>query len=468
MKKNGKLQIILIVTLLVILLGGGGTIVAMSYLKDAEQPETEEVDPNSFAAWGKQDCFAEVPAMLVEGTKIAKPVDYGSKNYLFIVSGTTVENYQDYLLLLEEYGFTKHVDNGEGLDNGAVLSVTYTKEDLVVTVFHMRNIEKTYISVNPDMKLSKHLKYDDSYLEGNKEGAETTLALLEQFQTGNSLVIQLKNGHFIISDGGREGMLSYLLDYLEGLVPEGETPVIEAWFFTHPHSDHMGVLKELMEEPEQASRIRVNGVYYNMPGENANTKDTGAAKWSSYLKYGMSSLKTQEGKRTQLYRIQTGQRYYFNDITIDIPFTQEQLVPEAYLADINEASTWCMANIEDQRVLFTGDADKGAMKNVMKLYSSEYLSVDVQTSFHHSSNTWDVYTEYAPVETILVTRNALATDNLGIEGNTHLLTKDCEILTYAEGTKVLTFPYARGTAEVLPKLEWKYHTPEEIAARDAQ
>ena len=226
-------------------------------------------------------------------------------------------------------------------------------------------------------------------------------------------------------------MLSYLLDYLEGLVPEGETPVIEAWFFTHPHSDHMGVLKELMEEPEQASRIRVNGVYYNMPGENANTKDTGAAKWSSYLKYGMSSLKTQEGKRTQLYRIQTGQRYYFNDITIDIPFTQEQLVPEAYLADINEASTWCMANIEDQRVLFTGDADKGAMKNVMKLYSSEYLSVDVQTSFHHSSNTWDVYTEYAPVETILVTRNALATDNL-CRGNEGTYLPLCK--RYSEGT----------------------------------
>ena len=468
MKKNGKLLIILIVAMLVLLLGGGGTIVAMSYLKNAEQPETEEVDQNSFAAWGKQDCFAEVPAMLVDGTKIAKPVDYGSKNYLFTVTGTSVENYQDYLVLLEEYGFTKHVDNGEGLDHGAVQSATYTKEDLVVTVFHMRNIEKTYISVNPDMKLSKHLKYDESYLDGNKEGAETTVALLEQFQTGNSLVIQLKNGHFIISDGGREGMLPYLPDYLEGLVPEGEKPVIEAWFFTHPHGDHMGVMKELMEEPEQTNRIYVNGVYYNMPGDNSNTKDSGAAKNSSYIKYGMAALKTEEGKKTELYRIQTGQRYYFNDITIDIPFTQEQLVPEAYLADANEASTWCMVNIGDQRVLFTGDADKGAMKNVMKLYSSEYLTVDVLTSFHHSANTWEAYTEYAPSETILVTGSELSMGNLGIEGNTHLLTKDCEILTYAEGTKVLTFPYARGTAKVLPNLEWKYHTAEEIAARDAE
>jgi len=468
MKKKGKLQIILIVALLVILLGGGGTIIVMSYLKNANNQASEGIDPNSFAAWGEQECFAEVPAMLVEGTKIAKPVDYGSKNYLFTVSGTTVENYQDYLLSLEEYGFEKYVDNGEGLDNGAVLSVTYTKNDLVVTVFHMRNIEKTYISINPEMKLSEHLKYNDSYVEGNKEGAKTTLALLEQFQTGNSLVIQLKNGHFIISDGGREGMLSYLLDYLEGLVPEGEKPVVEAWFFTHPHSDHMGVLKEFMEEPQQASRICVEGVYYNMPGENANTKDTGASKWSSFLKYGVSTLKTKEGKKTEVYRVQTGQRYYFNDITIDIPFAQEQLVPEAYLGDINEASTWCMINIEGQKVLMTGDADKGAMKNVMKLYSSEYLTVDVQTSFHHSSNTWDVYTEYAPAETILVTRMELATDNLGIEGNTHLLTKDCEILTYAEGTKVLTFPYTRGSAKVLTNLEWKYHTPEEIAIRDAQ
>ena len=70
MKKKGKLQIILIVALLVILLGGGGTIIVMSYLKNANNQASEGIDPNSFAAWGEQECFAEVPAMLVEELRL--------------------------------------------------------------------------------------------------------------------------------------------------------------------------------------------------------------------------------------------------------------------------------------------------------------------------------------------------------------------------------------------------------------
>ena len=463
MKKNGKLQIILIIVVLVLLLGGGGTIAAMSYMKNVQNAEAEESAMVSFAEWFDEDYFDQVPAMMPEVGKIGDAVDYGNENYLIDVNGTTVEDYQAYLLSLEENGFKKHVDNGEGLDSGAVLTATYINDDeLVVTVTHIKNIEKTYVSINPDMPLSPHLFYNESYVANNIEGAETTLSLLEQFEVGNSFVIQLKNGHFIISDGGVGMMLPYLLDYLGGLVPEGQKPVVEAWFFTHPHDDHMGVMTAFTEHPEYASRVVVNGIYYNMLGANANAKDGGAAKNSSMIKYGSSSLKSEKGMKPEIYRIQTGQRYYFNDITIDITFTQEQIVPDTYFADANEASTWCMVTIEEQRILMVGDADKGAMKNVMRTYSSEYLSVDILTSFHHSVNTWDTYTDYAEVETVLVTRYGM---NMKYDSNHHLQSSVDEILSYVDGTKILTFPYAKGTAKSLPNLTWEYHTAEQIANR---
>ena len=462
MKKNGKMQIILIVGMLVLLLVGGGVLAGVSYMEKSKE-EAEANAMVSFAEWFDEDYFDQVPAMLPEEGKIGDAVDYGNENYLIDVNGTTVEDYQAYLLLLEENGFEKHVDNGDGLDNGAVLTATYVNEDeLVVTVTQVKNIEKTYISINPDMPLSPNLFYNESYVANNKEGAQTTLSLLEQFEVGNSFVIQLKNGHFIISDGGVADMLPYLLDYLEGLVPEGQKPVVDAWFFTHPHDDHMGVMNGFVNNPEYASRVVVNGIYYNTLGANANTKDGGAAKNSSAIKYGASSLKSEKGMKPEIYRIQTGQRYYFNDITIDITFTQEQILPDTYFADANEASTWCMVTIEGQRVLMVGDADKGAMKNVMRAYSSEYLAVDILTSFHHSINTWNTYTDYAPVDTVLVTRYGM---NMNYDTNHYLQDNVDEILSYVDGTKVLTFPYVKGTATKIPNLTWEYHTAEQIQNR---
>ena len=206
----------------------------------------------------------------------------------------------------------------------------------------------------------------------------------------------------------------------------------------------------------------VEGFYYNEPNDNVIGICPGTLSNIIYLKQAAGFCRTSKGEAPKIYRPQTGQRYYFNDIMIDIVFTQEQILPETYFGDINEASTWCMVTIEEQKILMTGDADKGAMKNVMRTYSSEYLSVDILTSFHHSVNTWNTYTDYAPVETILVTRYGM---NMNYDSNHYLQKNVDEILSYVDGTKVLTFPYEKGTAISLPNLKWEYHTAEQIANR---
>lgn len=461
--KLRKIMPIAFLAFLGVLVIAGGIFVAISSAQSKpEQVVEENVEIKTFKDIFEQELYEEVPAMIVEGTKVGDSVDYGQGNYLIDVNGTNVEDYQEYLKSLETAGFTKYADNGEGLDKGAVLSATYTKDKLVVTVTHLNRLDKTYISVSENLPLSDHLFYKDEYVANNKEGAQTTMSLLEQFEVGNSFVIQLKNGHFVISDGGVEHMLPYLLDYLEGLVPEGEKPVIEGWFFTHPHGDHTGVMDGFGEHKEYASRIVVEGIYYNAPGANAFTKDQGATTASQNLIFSSMALRNSQGKAPSVYRIQTGQRYYFNDITIDIVMTQEQLLPEDYFADINEASTWCLLTIEGQKVVLTGDADKGSMKNVMRTYSQEYLTVEIISSFHHSVNTWNVFTDYCTASTVLVTRYGM---NMNYEANHYLQTAVDEILSYVDGTKVLKFPYKVGKYKSLPNLQWKYHTEEQIQNR---
>ena len=137
----------------------------------------------------------------------------GAGTYVACVEDTTREDYEAYLRQAEEHGFVKYADNGEGLDN-AVFCSTYTKDGLVLTVSYYSREKKTSISVYQDFPLSEHLIYQDSYVEGNKEGAKTRLHMREVRQLGNSFVFQLKNGHFIISDGGMDHDHLYLLDYL--------------------------------------------------------------------------------------------------------------------------------------------------------------------------------------------------------------------------------------------------------------
>lgn len=464
--KKGKIVSIVFLSFLSLLLVSAIVFIAVAEGRAKETPEEEKPDIAMYSELFDVEFYEEVPIMEAPNGKVGTSEDYGQENYLIDVNGTTVEDYRTYLQLLEATGFTKYVDNGEqGLDNGAVYTASYTKGDLVVTVAYLTRIEKTYISVSENLPLSDHLIYSESYAAGNKEGAKTTLSLLEQFEVGNSFVIQLKNGHFLVSDGGVAEMLPYLIDYLESLVPAGEKPVIEGWFFTHPHGDHSGVMDGVMDHPEYAERVVVEGVYYNKPGRNAFAKDSAAQTTSQTLVYAAMALRNSQGVKPNVYRMQIGQRYYFSDITVDVVMTQEQILPDNYFADINEASTWCLCTIDGQTVLLTGDADKGSMKAVMRTYSQEYLSVDMMSSLHHSINTWDVFTDYCTVKTILVTRYGMNMNAPYCDPNHYLEQNVDEILSYVDGTKVLTFPYTVGKAKSLPNLTWKYHTEEQIKNR---
>ena len=49
-----------------------------------------------------------------------------------------------------------------------------------------------------------------------------------------------------------------------------------------------------------------------------------------------------------MYRLQTGQRYYFCDITMDIVLSQQHLEQAMFAEDLNDSCTWCMYTIEEQ------------------------------------------------------------------------------------------------------------------------
>jgi len=371
------------------------------------------------------------------------------------ITDATVEDYYLYQEMLEQSGFQKCVDNGiDGLAKN-VWNVSYIRDELLVTIIHMKKRKRIYITAKNGAKFSKHLFYDEEYITTNCKDAVTKLHMSELHTYGDSFIIQLKNGHFILDDGGMPADTPYLLDYLEELTPEGEKPIIEGWFVSHGHGDHMGALILFDECPELAERIYVEGVYFSEPEINGETVQQGIK--------GVEKCRTVSGEIPNIYRPQTGQRYYFNDITIDVLHTQEQLPRAAYCNGFNDSSTWLLYTIEGQTFLHAGDAGRGSIGVVMDTYDEDMFEFDIIASFHHGQNIYDVYVDYFKYKTVLYTTflKGSQTANWHTEDNERMQENAMECMSWGDGGKILTFPYKIGTAENIPMKEWIYHLDRE-------
>jgi beta-lactamase superfamily II metal-dependent hydrolase len=393
-----------------------------------------------------------IPAMKTANGKQESWQNGGNSNYVVTIANTTKEEYLSYQELLTEYGFEKCAENAEGI-GGTVFSATFTRGEMVLTVVYYALEQKTSISfyVGP---VSKHLNYKEEYVAQNVPGAKTKMHMVELWRFGNSFVFQLKNGHFIISDGGTWVDLPYLLDYLETLVPEGELPIVDAWFITHAHGDHCGALMGFLDNTEWMKRLYVNGVYFSEPNDWVQSKCGGDLQIPK-MKWATKWLIREDGEYCEFYRPQTGQRYYFNDLTIDVLLCQEQVPVEDYHGDLNTSSTVTVITVEGQKLFFSGDIHQEGLRFIIRNYTKEYLTLDFFTLNHHGFNTCNEFTDYATVKVGLLTLQHTLPIRM-IRETKRMIAKMEETMMWGEGTKVLTFPYELGTVETMPKTEWKY------------
>lgn len=393
--------------------------------------------------------FKRIPAVSKQGICVADAADYGDENYVISLSRTSADTYREYLAVLDADGFSKYAENDI---NGDVFAATYTKENLVLTVSFMARTGEMYISAKEDLPLSAHLRFDEELLAGIVPGAKTVLSMHQVPEYGNCYVLKLKNGHFIVNDGGFPGNLEPLLDTLEQ--EAGGKPVVEAWFVSHEHWDHAGVLDKLATDGF-ADRIFVDGIYVSQVSAAARkitvpetSQEVGTCKRSA------PALKTAAGETTPVYRVHAGERYYFCDISVDVLYTQEQFRLDRYVSNLNVSSTWLMYNIEGQKFLLCGDTELPNMRDCVKLYDRAYWDVDIMNVHHHGLNLYIDDLGYFKAKTMLYstwgTYSIYWRPKVTLEQNLTIQKEHCqEFMSYMDGGKRLTFPYEVGTAENL-------------------
>ena len=393
--------------------------------------------------------FKRVPVVNQKGLCVADAAHYGDDNYVIALHRISLDTYRDYLKILETDGFSKFADNGENGIDGDVFAANYTKDALVVTVSFMARTGEMYISAKEGLLLSAHLQKVEC--DDRIPGAKTTLTMHQVPDFGNCYVIRLKNGHYIINDGGFPDNIDPLLDALEQ--EAGGKPVVEGWFVSHEHWDHIGVLDKLAENQELAERISINGIYVSQVRQTVQKrtawdKEVGACKRSA------PKLKTAAGETTPVYRVHAGERYCFCDISVEVLYTQEQFRLDRYVDNLNASCTWLMYHIENQTFLVCGDTELSNMRDCAAIYAPGFWNVDVMNHHHHALNLYTDDLGYFKTKTLLYstwgTYSIYWRPKIVLQQNLEIQKDHCqEYMSYMDGGKKLTFPYEIGTAENL-------------------
>jgi len=413
--------------------------------------------------------FQRIPLMQGSNISIGSVQDFGSRDYMVKVSGSTASEYKSYLDTLRSAGFKKHSDNGAEAMEGYVHTAAYTSGKLRVVVYHIIRENATYITASYSRPLSEHLIYKDEYVKNLPKNAKTKVHLFQLANNGSCIIIQLKNGHFVIHDGGNTYDAPYFMDYMRNLVPSGKI-VVEAWFISHPHGDHYGVLHEMYyNNPEYAKEFIVNGVYFHYPHRSMGSHTSESEQCNGVF---ATQFKDENGRITKVYRPQLGQRYYFCDTIVDICLTTEQLDPNTFGTDVNNTSFWCKTFIDGrkgQTILINGDSAQGGHNRAIELYDKSYFVLDTYVVSHHGMNVYNNFVKHITPKTLLYPcfRAGSLYKATGPEGqnwshfareteNAALRKKSQEYYSHGHGTVVMTFPYKVGQAQTLDICKWEY------------
>ncbi|MEG2575493.1 MAG: ComEC/Rec2 family competence protein [Christensenella sp.] len=188
--------------------------------------------------------------------------------------------------------------------------------------------------------------------------ADSTELLLYVIDTGNSdsLVIRTSDDRSMLIDTGENDDKQRIIDTLNAL---GIT-TLDALVATHPHSDHIGSMKEILES------IPVRTVYMTDFSEQAQSFK--------------SITKQIKAKNIAAVNLTEGDTFSLGDVH----FTA--LNPQNTEYDnTNNSSIVLLAQYENTKFLFEGDAEKEAVSDMLA-HNAEIMDVDVLKVGHHGSH----------------------------------------------------------------------------------
>lgn len=415
----------------------------------------------------------------------AIPVYQGGESYIsldisegcygIIVSNTTTEEYNNYLTILAEDGYTTHATNEIA---GSFFTTVYTNE-YTINAGYYNNLDEVRIILEP---------YEDDTLAPKKSDftpittTQITMLGVDGIYNGGyqhngmCLIYRLADGSFIVIDGGHSGNSAiYANNIIKELRAQSADYAktdkdirIASWIITHPHADHHGTL---LNEYKKFTGFTFESIMCSFwtqaafeESQNANA-DFASGSWKGYLR----SRNIAEEIGADFIVPHVGQVFWYADTAFEILYTIESYMPKV-ATGFNTCSLVFRTITTDKSgksttVMVTGDATGHAFEICTTMYGKE-LICDILQVAHHGAGTGGANSQTIAAYTIM--KPAVILWPAGTHNYADKAKKDWnQVLTsrknpnYAElyvsgwqGNAVtLSLPYTLGTATINEVLE---------------
>ena len=191
----------------------------------------------------------------------------------------------------------------------------------------------------------------------------------------DSFIITTDDGKVIAVDGGFKVETAYFIQYLKAVTGKS-VPKIDAWFLSHPHTDHVEVFNEIAEN--RTKQVTFNKVllhyapyaYYASVNEEEGAEMVGT----------FDRISRTFPEKVQI--LQDGDLFNVGSAKITVLYTFDP----AY-TNVNESSCIFRMDLGSKSILFTGDAGVCAGSKV--LANPEYkalLNCDICKMAHHGQD----------------------------------------------------------------------------------
>ena len=355
--------------------------------------------------------------IVLDGTR---DVGDNSLEYIYIGDGVNNASYLAYCEKLEAAGYETIAD--ESVWEGSTFR-TYLNEEKGITlhVYHSlyqyadnysecKNVLTSIRIVsalveNVDMPDSSILSAG-SYFNRTQTKITSLKLNVSAGSFGNSYIITLADGSFIIYDGGLGKGGTVDLDntwavlnalYKEafnGQEPTSANPIhVRAWILSHEHGDHSTVFTQFLTSYGKNPAFRLDNFLFNgiSETERVNSNNPGSGIYGKH----MTTLKNKVNGGFDHIKMHTGQTFYFANMKMEILYTHEDSYPKR-LEYFNNSSTIFRTTFMDtgETMIWLGDSERIGGAHILGMYGPTLDSDMVQVAHHGwngvTTNTYDV------------------------------------------------------------------------------
>ncbi|MBE6553910.1 MAG: hypothetical protein E7666_06155 [Ruminococcaceae bacterium] len=314
-----------------------------------------------------------------------------NRSSVWVFSDVEGSLFEEYCRYLEKTGFSAF----EIRKNGNRRFAAFSAASEGVFLNYYENVRELTLVQEEE---SAYFSYSDA-LGTDRVTPLITQVSLEDF--GMSYVVRLSDGRFLVIDGGRpfEPDADRLYACLCEQTPH-EMPVIAAWIFSHPHSDHYLCFFPFMER--YATRVKIEKFLFHFPDADDLEHYPKLAKKGRWFEddSGMTNIPRLfewiEQTGASVYAPHTGQRYRIGDADCEILACMDDTV--LHSQNINATSLVIRMELGGQVILWTTDA-AFSLARLPEKYGRQ-LKADILQVPHHGFQCGSAEAEIAGYELI--------------------------------------------------------------------